>query len=283
MIESYGWQSVFFMAIIPILLIPFVMKSMPESLPALIKQGKTDEIRRIVSKILPDTRFSGNEEFVVPAEDRATSAPVAKLFADGRAFSTLMLWTAFFMGLFMVYALSSWLTKLMAMAGYSLGSALNFALVFNIGAVCGAVGGGWLGDKFNIKHVLIALYLLGAVSLTVMGFTKSTELLFVVVFIVGASTLGTQLLAYAYAGEFYPTAIRATGVGFASGVGRMGAIIAPVLIGFVVSMKLPLEQNFMAIAAAGVLGTFAVMLINHRLCASTHHYDAAQEASAPVN
>ena len=283
MIESYGWQSVFFMAIIPILLIPFVMKSMPESLPALIKQGKTDEIRRIVSKILPDTRFSGNEEFVVPAEDRATSAPVAKLFADGRAFSTLMLWTAFFMGLFMVYALSSWLTKLMAMAGYSLGSALNFVLVFNIGAVCGAVGGGWLGDKFNIKHVLIALYLLGAVSLTVMGFTKSTELLFVVVFIVGASTLGTQLLAYAYAGEFYPTAIRATGVGFASGVGRMGAIIAPVLIGFVVSMKLPLEQNFMAIAAAGVLGTFAVMLINHRLCASTHHYDAAQEASAPVN
>ncbi len=283
MIESYGWQSVFFMAIIPIVLIPFILKSMPESLPALIKQGKTDEIRRIVAKILPDTRFSGNEEFVVPTEDRATSAPVAKLFTDGRAFSTVMLWTAFFMGLFMVYALSSWLTKLMAMAGYSLGSALNFVLVFNIGAICGAVGGGWLGDRFNIKHVLIALYLLGAVSLTVMGFTKSTEVLFVVVFIVGASTLGTQLLAYAYAGEFYPTAIRATGVGFASGVGRMGAIIAPVLIGFVVSMKLPLEQNFMAIAAAGVLGTIAVTLINHRLCASTHHYDAAKEALAPAN
>lgn len=283
MIESYGWQSVFFMAIIPIVLIPFVLKSMPESLPALIKQGKTDEIRRIVAKILPDARFSGDEKFVVPSEDRATSAPVAKLFADGRAFSTVMLWVAFFMGLFMVYALSSWLTKLMAMAGYSLGSALNFVLVFNIGAICGAVGGAWLGDKFNIKHVLVAFYLLGAVSLTVMGLTKSTEVLFVVVFIVGASTLGTQLLAYAYAGEFYPTAIRATGVGFASGVGRMGAIIAPVLIGFVVSMKLPLEQNFMAIAAAGVLATIAVMLINHRLCASTHHYDAAKEAAAPAN
>ena len=63
----------------------------------------------------------------------------------------------------------------------------------------------------------------------------------------------------------------------------MGAIIAPVLIGFVVSMKLPLEQNFMAIAAAGVLGTIAVTLINHRLCASTHHYDAAKEALAPAN
>ena len=184
------------------------------------------------------------------------------------------------MGLFMVYSLSSWLTKLMALAGYSLGSALNFVLVFNIGAVCGAIGGGWLGDKFNIKHVLIVLYLLGAISLTIMGFTKSTELLFVVVFIVGATTLGTQLLAYAYAGEFYPTAIRATGVGFASGVGRLGAIIAPVLIGFVVSMKLPLEQNFMAIGIAGLLGTLAVSLINHRLSASTHHYDAAIEADS---
>lgn len=280
LIQEHGWQSVFFLAITPIALIPFILKTMPESLPALLKKGQTDEIRKIIGKIFPEKNLTGNEEFVVPKEDRATSTPVAHLFTDGRAFSTLMIWTAFFMGLFMVYSLSSWLTKLMALAGYSLGSALNFVLVFNIGAVCGAIGGGWLGDKYNIKHVLVAFYFIGAVSLTLMGFTQSTELLFVVVFIVGASTLGTQLLAYAYAGEFYPTSIRATGVGFASGVGRMGAIIAPVLIGFVVSMKLPLAQNFMVIGAAGVFGTIAVMLINHRLSASTHHYDAAKVTKA---
>jgi MFS transporter, AAHS family, benzoate transport protein len=190
----------------------------------------------------------------------------------------VMIWVAFFMGLFMVYALSSWLTKLMAMAGYSLGSALTFTIVFNLGAMVGAVLGGWLGDKYNIKHVLVAFYAMGAVSLTVMGYTKSTELLFLIVFVVGASTLGTQLLAYAYAGGFYPTAIRSTGVGFASGIGRTGAILAPILIGVLVSLELPLEQNFMAIGLAGLLGTIAVMLINHRLCASTHHYDAAKEA-----
>ena len=144
--------------------------------------------------------------------------------------------------------------------------------------VVGAVLGGWLGDKYNIKHVLVAFYAMGAVSLTVMGYTKSTELLFLIVFVVGASTLGTQLLAYAYAGGFYPTAIRSTGVGFASGIGRTGAILAPILIGVLVSLELPLEQNFMAIGLAGLLGTIAVMLINHRLCASTHHYDATKEA-----
>jgi MFS transporter, AAHS family, benzoate transport protein len=95
---------------------------------------------------------------------------------------------------------------------------------------------------------------------------------------VGASTLGTQILAYAYAGEFYPTAIRSTGLGFASGIGRLGAILAPILIGALVSLRLALEQNFMAIGFAGLLGTIAVMLINHGRSASTHHHDAAKEA-----
>jgi len=278
LIESYGWQSVFYTALAPVLLVPVIMKTMPESMPFLIKKGRDAELRRTLKKLMPDYPMQEHEQFVVPAEDRATSAPVAKLFHNGRGFSTVMIWIAFFMGLFMVYALSSWLTRLMAMAGYSLGSALNFVIVYNVGAIVGAVSGGWLGDRFNIKYVLAAFYAAGAVSLTLMGYTKSTELLSLIVFIVGASTLGTQILAYAYAGEFYPTAIRSTGLGFASGVGRLGAILAPILIGAVVSLQLPLEQNFLAIGVVGLLGMIAVMLINHGLSASTHHYDAAKEA-----
>lgn len=277
LIEAYGWQSVFYAAVLPVVLIPFILKMMPNSMPFLIKRNRDAELRSIVGKLVPRLRLTGQERLVLPTEDRADDAPVRHLFGEGRGLSTVMIWVAFFMGLFMVYALSSWLTKLMAMAGYSLGSALNFVIVFNVGAIVGAVGGGWLGDKFNIKHVLVAFYALGAIALVTMGYTKSTELLFIVVFVVGASTLGTQLLAYAYAGEFYPTAIRSTGVGFASGIGRTGAILAPILIGWIVSMKLPLEHNFMAIGIAGLLGTVAVTLINHRLAAATHHTDAALE------
>jgi MFS transporter, AAHS family, benzoate transport protein len=281
LIESYGWPSVFFAAILPVVLIPFILKTMPNSMPFLIRKNRDAELRQIVRKLVPSYPLQEHEQFLVPVEDKADDAPIKHLFQEGRGFSTGMIWIAFFFGLFMVYALSSWLTKLMAIAGYSLGSALNFVLVFNAGAMIGAVLGGWLGDKFNIKYVLVAFYAVGALSLTLMGYTKSTELLFVVVFVVGASTLGTQLLAYAYAGEFYPTAIRSTGVGFASGIGRMGAILAPILIGFLVSLNLPLEQNFMAIGLAGLLGMIAVMLINHGLSASTHHYDATKEAGGP--
>ena len=278
LIEAHGWPSVFFAAVLPVALIPFILKTMPESMPFLIKKNRDAELRKIVKRLAPSYPLQEREQFLVPAEDKAHDAPVRHLFHDGRGFSTVMIWIAFFFGLFMVYALSSWLTKLMAMAGYSLGSALTFVLVFNMGAMIGAVLGGWLGDKFNIKYVLVVFYAVGAISLTLMGYTKSTELLFPLVFVVGASTLGTQLLAYAYAGEFYPISIRSTGVGLASGIGRMGAILAPILIGGLVALKLPLEQNFMAIGLAGLLGMIAVMLINHRLCASAHHQDATKES-----
>ena len=277
LIEAYGWQSVFFAAGLPLLLVPFIVKTMPESMPFLIKKKRNDALRRIIGGLAPNQRLRGDEVFVVPAEDRAADAPIPRLFQDGRALSTVMIWVAFFTGLFMVYSLSSWLTKLMAMAGYSLGSALTFTLLFNLGAIVGSVFGAWLGDKFNIKYVLAAFYALGAASLTLMGYTKSTELLFVVVFVVGASTLGTAVLGYAYVGEFYPTAVRSTGVGFAAGVGRLGAFLGPILIGGLVGLKLPLEQNFMAIGMAGVIGAVAVMMINHKLSAATHHLDATIE------
>ena len=121
----------------------------------------------------------------------------------------MMFWIAF-MCLSMVYALSSWLTKLMASAGYSLGSALTFVLVLNIGAVGGAVGGGWLSDRFHIKAVLASMYALAAVSITLLVFPLPTELLFIVVGLAGASRIGTQIVANAYTGQSYPMAIRST-------------------------------------------------------------------------
>ena len=191
----------------------------------------------------------------MPTADRVAGAPVSRLFQDGRGPSTVLFWIAFFSGLFMVYALSSWLTKLMAMAGYSLGSALSFVIALNVGAIIGAVGGGWLADKFNIKWVLVGMYALGGVLLYLMTFQTSTELRYLIIGAVGACTTGAQLVAYAYCGQFYPMSIRSTGIGMASGVGRLGAIAAPLLIGQIVALELPLEQNFLVIA--GLSGSSA--------------------------
>jgi len=107
-----------------------------------------------------------------------------------------------------------------------------------------------------------------AVSITLLGFKVPTELLFLLVGLAGATTIGTQILTYAYVGQFYPMAVRSTGIGWASGVGRSGAILAPIVIGTLVGMALPLEQNFMAIAIPAVIATVAVSLIDHKRSAS---------------
>lgn len=270
LIESYGWQSVFIAAGLPVLLIPMVMKSLPESMPFLIRAGRLDKVKNVLSRLEPAYRPQADDRFALP-ELKAGEAPIGKLFQDGRGFSTVMFWVAFFMCLFMVYALSSWLAKLMASAGYSLGSALTFVLVLNFGAMIGAVGGGWLADRFNIKHVLVGMYALAAVSITLLGYPVPTPVLFVLVGLAGASTIGTQIVTYAYAGQFYPMAARGTGIGWASGVGRSGAILAPIVIGMLVGMALPLQQNFVAIAIPAVIAALAVSMIDHRRSASASH------------
>lgn len=280
LIEQHGWQSVFLAAGVPVLLIPFILRSMPESMPFLIKQGRIDELKEILVRMDPGYRPGLDDDFQIPLTERAGGAPIGKLFQEGRGFSTIMFWIAFFMCLFMVYALSSWLAKLMAGAGYSLGSALTFVLVLNFGAVIGAVGGGWLADRFHIKYVLVAMYALAAVSITLLGYPMPGPLLFLVVGLAGASTIGTQIVTYAYAGQFYPSAVRSTGIGWASGVGRSGAILAPIVIGTLVGMSLPLQQNFLAISIPAVVATIAVALIRHEHSATARI--AAPSVTKPV-
>jgi AAHS family benzoate transporter-like MFS transporter len=280
LIESYGWSSVFLAAGVPVLLIPFILKFMPESMPFLIRENRLAELKTILTRMEPSYHPGSGDRFAIPAVDSAAGAPIRKLFQDGRGFSTVMFWVAFFMCLFMVYALSSWLTKLMASAGYSLGSALTFVLVLNFGAVIGAVGGGWLADRFNIKHVLVGMYALAGVSITLLGYKVPTGVLFLLVGLAGASTIGTQIVTYAYAGQFYPMAIRATGIGWASGVGRSGAILAPIVIGTLVGMQLPLEQNFMAMAIPAAIAVVAVSLIRQKPAASASHGATAAQAEA---
>lgn len=281
LIESYGWSSVFLAAALPVVLIPFVLKGLPESMPFLLAQGRHDELKALIARLDPSFKLGADDRFVLPSQDKADNATIRHLFQDGRGVSTVMFWIAFFMCLFMVYALSSWLTKLMASAGYSLGSALTFVLTLNFGAMLGAVVGGWLADRFHIKWVLLGMYLLAAVSITLLGVKMPTVWLFVVVGLAGASTIGTQIVTYAYAGQFYPMAVRSTGIGFASGVGRSGAILAPIVIGSLVAMSLPLQMNFIAIAIPAVIAALAVAAINHRRSASVQTADDAQ-AAAPA-
>lgn len=261
LVKDMGWQIMFLIAGIPLLLLPLIWKFLPESLAFLVKSDQHDHARSIVTQLAPDAELTANTQLVLN-ETTTTEAPVRALFQEGRAFSTFMFWIAFFMCLLMVYALGSWLPKLMIKAGYSLGASMLFLFALNIGGMVGAIGGGALADKFHLKPVISTMFVIGASALVLLGFNSPQFILYSLIAIAGAATIGSQILLYTFVAQFYPTAVRSTGMGWASGIGRIGAIIGPVLTGALLSFELSHQMNFLVIAVPGVIAALAIFLVN---------------------
>jgi len=257
MLPRFGWESMFFAAAVPLLLLPVILYYLPESVGFLVRQGRQAEARELLERVDPTAGLPADAALEV-ADVKGASVSVLALFKEGRTVRTLSIWVAFFCCLLMVYALSSWLPKLMAGAGYSLGSSLSFLLALNFGGMAGAIVGGWLGDRFNLVKVMIGFFVAAAVSISLLGFKSPTPLLYGLIFIAGATTIGTQILLYACAAQFYGLSIRSTGLGWASGTGRNGAIVGPLLGGALMAVNLPLQLNFMAFAIPGAIAALAM-------------------------
>jgi AAHS family benzoate transporter-like MFS transporter len=277
LVTDYGWKIMFIIAGVPFLALPIIWKFLPESLMFLTKKGATEQVRHIVQKISPEQTIHADTQFVLNDVIAGDEAPLRALFQQGRLFSTLMFWVAFFMCLLMVYALGSWLPKLMIQAGYSLGASMLFLFALNIGGMVGAIGGGALADRFHLKPVLSIMFTVGALALILLGFNSPQAVLYSLIAIAGAATIGSQILLYTFVAQFYPTAVRSTGMGWASGIGRIGAIVGPILTGALLTLQLPHQMNFLVIAIPGVIAALAVFMVN--LKASV---DGASQEQAPI-
>ena len=258
---SFGWEIMFFIAGIPLLLLPVIWKFLPESLTFIVKENRQAEARPIVAKLAPQEKVEPTIVFELHHVDEPESATVVSLFRRGRMVNTLLFWMAFFTCLLTMYALSSWLPKLMMAAGYSMDNSLMFMMVMNVGAVVGIVGGGILADRFHLKPVLMFLGIMGAIVMSLMGFMSNQFLLYILVFLAGAASIGSQMLLYSYVAQYYPLAVRSTGIGWSSAIGRMGAIVGPIMIGALLGMNLPAHFNFMAVGLPVLITAIAVALI----------------------
>ncbi len=257
MLPRFGWQSMFFAAAVPLVLLPVILWKLPESVGFLLRHGKEDIARSMLAQVAPQVRIDADAQ-LVQAEAKGAGVPMLDLFKHQRAVGTLMIWLSFFCCLLMVYALGSWLPKLMASAGYSLGSSLSFLLALNFGGVVGAISGGWLGDRFTLPKVVLGFFALGTVAIALLGINSPMAMLYLLIIIAGATTIGTQILLYANTAQFYPQAIRSTGLGWASGVGRTGAIVGPLLGGWLMAASLPLSMNFVVFAVPGLVAALAI-------------------------
>ena len=259
---TYGWQIMFWIAGIPLLLLPIIWKFLPESIIFMVKADKQEQARHVLTRLAPEANVTATTPLELSKAEVPESATVANLFKKGRATNTLLFWPAFFMCLLTMYALGSWMPKLMMAAGYSMGSSLLFLLAMNIGAVIGTVSGGMLADRFHLKPVIMVLGVVGAIVLSLLGFEPPQVALYLMIALAGAASIGSQILLYSYVAQYYPVAVRSTGIGWASAVGRSGAIIGPILIGMLLGMDLPHQYNFIAVGIPLLVVAIAVTLIS---------------------
>lgn len=266
--SKFGWESLFFIGGLPLLFLPVMYKTLPESPHILMVKQENQKLQSILQKANSSYQYQNGDIFVMELREQEKGNEITKLFKSGRGFSTMMLWIAFFMCLLMIYGMNTWLPGLMEAAGYPLGSSILFLLVLNLGAITGAIGGGWFADKWDPKKVLILFFLAAAVSLSLLGFEANMLILYILVAIAGAATIGTQIIANAFTTQYYPSEIRSSGIGWALGVGRLGAIVGPIMGGVLLTLELPIYQNFIAFAIPGLIGAIAMLLVQERHAAN---------------
>jgi AAHS family 4-hydroxybenzoate transporter-like MFS transporter len=264
MIPVLGWESVFYLGgILPLILIPVIMKALPESIRFLVSQGKQPErIAGILNRINPTEKCTDQDSYYLP-EEKLTGFSVKHLFTNGQAKATLLLWVVFFMNLLILYFLINWLPSLLQSAGFPIEKAIISIVLLNLGGVVGGILISRRLDKKDPYRILTVTFILAALFVGIIGFVgKSILLIMILVFFSGFFVVGSQFCINALAASVYPTAVRSTGVGWALGIGRIGSIVGPVIGGIILSLKWSMMAIFLASAVPALIAAGAIYLLN---------------------
>ncbi|WP_447109809.1 MFS transporter [Klebsiella pneumoniae] len=192
------------------------------------------------------------------------SVPLRALFAPGQAAATLLLWLGYFFTLLVVYMLINWLPMLLVGQGFRASQAAGVMFSLQIGAACGTLLLGALMDKLTPLRMSLLIYSGILASLLALGSASSLTGMLLAGFVAGLFATGGQSVLYALAPLFYPAAIRATGVGTAVAVGRLGAMSGPLLAGKMLALGTGTVGVMAASAPGIVLAGVAVFWLMHR-------------------
>jgi AAHS family 4-hydroxybenzoate transporter-like MFS transporter len=264
LIAVHGWQVVFLVGgIIPLVLAAVLAWLLPESLRYLAASGRHPRrLAKYVRRIAPDADPAGVATYVV--NDRKVSGSVVReLFAEGRTRMTLLLWTITLMGLLDLNLLSNWLPTMLRDSGLRLETAATITIGYQLGGTLGTLLLGRFVDRHPPFLVLVVTYLIAFVSIFFVGLAGSSiALLGVLVFVAGFCVIGGISASDALVATCYPTGVRVTGLGWAIGVGRFGAILGPTIGGLALAMNWS-AASFSAIGALPMLGSAAAAWAIH--------------------
>ena len=257
LIPRFGWHSLMALGgILPLLFAPLLIWLLPESVRFLVvKRAPAARIRAILQRLYPG-QIADNAEFTLPAQPVNANAMRLVLSRQYRL-GSLMLWLVYFMGLFLVYILGSWLPTQVKEVGLTVSQAAVMTAIYQAGGTIGSLFAGWLMDRINPHRALGLIYAIGGLFTMAIGYAAASfALLCLLAFVSGACLNGANTGMNALSARYYPTQARATGSSWMHGVGRMGAILSAFAGAEMMALNLSFESVFLIL---GIPAAFTVV------------------------
>ena len=267
LMQHVGWRGLFWIGALPVVtLLPLAWFKMPESVAWLAARGRMEEARALSERTGVELPEAVPVKAAEPAADAAGKLGFAGLFSAWYLLPTIVLGLMSATGLMLVYSLNTWLPEIMLRAGFNAKGSLSFLLVLNGGSLLGALAASRAADRFGPKPVVACCFALGALALALLTLGVPLAGLLAIVAVVGLGTSGTQTLIYGFVANYYRTNVRAAGVAWCAGFGRLGGIGGPVLGSTMIGAGLALNSIFYVLAGLGLVGAALTLLVPMQRC-----------------
>ena len=252
-LPEYGWRMMFlFGGVVTVSMVIVAWLMIPESLKYLIEKKPNNALEKI-NKILLKLNAPSINELPPSNNDREVTVSMIgnmrMLLSPKFRKLSLMLWASFFCAFGTLYFLMSWIPKLMENAGYDMAVGRDAFLLFNLGGVIGIYLLGILSVKWKLTNLILNLSLVSAVSMIIFALVPNQlNILFILILLIGILQQSAFTGLYGVAAKAYPTEIRSTGVGWAIGLGRSGAVAGPAVAGYLILAGYDMSANFIFFA-----------------------------------
>ncbi|MCC9296666.1 MFS transporter [Clostridium sp. WLY-B-L2] len=258
-LSTQGWRVFYYATFISLIVMFLIISHIPESMKFYVAKGKTNDIKKALSKADPQFVFSDQDVYRVSTLN-SEKASIISLFEKKYVRNTILIWIVFFCNLYLFFGVSTWLPKLMTIMGYTLTSSIAFLGIFLVGSIIGGIVFGILGDKLGYKALLSLVYIASAILVSLLSFKTNMVLFYILLFLAGATVSSAQNLTLAIVPEFYPISIRGTAMGWGSAISRLGSAVAPIIIGILVQVNFSMPLVFESFIIPAIIGCVAILL-----------------------
>ena len=262
LLPHFGWPVIFLIGgLLPLALIPVMLLWLPESPRFLLARGRmTTRTERLLQTL--NIEPAGSAEGTAHQVDVATGNPVAGLFRDGLAPTTVLVWALYFANLLSIYLIQYWLPTVLNLSGLAPADAVFAASLMSAGPLVSVFAMAPLSRRFGPQAVLAVMLCTGVLVIATVGLANpSYQFLLAAIFLMGCCTVGSMTGINGMTAALYPARVRTTGMGWALGIGRLGGIGGPWLGGVLLTMGVPPRQIFLCACVTALLATLCVVML----------------------